>query len=141
MTVFSEKVEKWCGTREVESSRKTWQGKGNLVPRLASSRVCFSPHFSLFFFSSSSFCSLPTSLTSNMTSRFQKELDIACAAVQHCAVLTKQLQKDTLSQDSQISKSDFSPRHNWRLCLASIVDFCRSWRISHRQFPRRRISR
>lgn len=44
-----------------------------------------------------------------MTSRFQKELDIACAAVQHCAVLTKQLQKDTLSQDSQISKTDFSP--------------------------------
>ena len=44
-----------------------------------------------------------------MTSRLQKELDIACAAVQHCAVLTKQLQKETLSQDSQISKSDFSP--------------------------------
>lgn len=101
MTVYSEKVEKWCGTRE--------EGKGNLVPRLASSRVCFSPHFSLFFVSSSFFSSLPTSPTSNMTSRFQKELDIACAAVQHCAVLTKQLQKDTLSQDSQISKSDFSP--------------------------------
>ncbi|WPB03112.1 uncharacterized protein RHO25_007749 [Cercospora beticola] len=44
-----------------------------------------------------------------MPSRLQAELHVACAAVQHCAVLTKQLQRHTVSQDSQISKRDFSP--------------------------------
>lgn len=44
-----------------------------------------------------------------MISRLQKELDVACTAVQHCAVLTQRLQRETLSQDSQVSKSDFSP--------------------------------
>ncbi|KAI5362813.1 Putative inositol monophosphatase [Septoria linicola] len=44
-----------------------------------------------------------------MPSQLQAELDVACAAVQHCAVLTKRLQRETLSQDSQIAKSDFSP--------------------------------
>lgn len=44
-----------------------------------------------------------------MTSRFQKELDVACTAVQHCAVLTQRLQRETLSQEGQIQKSDFSP--------------------------------
>lgn len=41
--------------------------------------------------------------------QYQQELDVACLAVQHCAVLTKELQKATLSQESKISKSDFSP--------------------------------
>ncbi|KXS93502.1 hypothetical protein AC578_5472 [Pseudocercospora eumusae] len=42
-------------------------------------------------------------------SRLQKELDVACAAVQHCAVLTKEIQKKTVGQHGQIAKSDFSP--------------------------------
>lgn len=45
----------------------------------------------------------------NMPSKFQAELDVACTAVQHCAVLTKRLQQETISQDNQIKKSDFSP--------------------------------
>ncbi|CZT24027.1 related to myo-inositol-1(or 4)-monophosphatase [Ramularia collo-cygni] len=44
-----------------------------------------------------------------MTSRFQKELDVACIAVQHCAVLTQRLQRETLSQDEQVEKGDLSP--------------------------------
>ncbi|KAK4494930.1 hypothetical protein PRZ48_014286 [Zasmidium cellare] len=44
-----------------------------------------------------------------MPSKFQAELDVACAAVQHCAVLTKRLQRETVSQDDQVKKSDFSP--------------------------------
>ncbi|KAM3424475.1 hypothetical protein BST61_g6479 [Cercospora zeina] len=44
-----------------------------------------------------------------MSSRLQAELDVACAAVQHCAALTKRLQRASVGQDSQISKSDFSP--------------------------------
>lgn len=44
-----------------------------------------------------------------MTSRFQKELDTACIAVQHCAVLTQRLQRETLSKEGQVQKSDFSP--------------------------------
>ncbi|KXS94553.1 hypothetical protein AC579_4477 [Pseudocercospora musae] len=41
--------------------------------------------------------------------RLQKELDVACAAVQHCAVLTKHIQKNTVAQHGQIAKPDFSP--------------------------------
>ncbi|CAK3925292.1 3 (2),5 -bisphosphate nucleotidase [Lecanosticta acicola] len=44
-----------------------------------------------------------------MTRKLQKELEIACTAVQHCAVLTQRLQRETVGQDSQIKKSDFSP--------------------------------
>jgi 3'(2'), 5'-bisphosphate nucleotidase len=44
-----------------------------------------------------------------MASRLQRELDVACTAVQHCAVLTKKLQQATLTPTSQLSKSDFSP--------------------------------
>lgn len=44
-----------------------------------------------------------------MTSRLQTELDVACTAVQHCAVLTRRLQRETLNQEGQIQKSDFSP--------------------------------
>lgn len=45
----------------------------------------------------------------DMTTHYTRELDIACTAVQHCAVLTQRLQHDTLSKDGQIQKSDFSP--------------------------------
>lgn len=44
-----------------------------------------------------------------MTSKYQEELDIACTAVQLCAVLTQRLQRQTIRDDSQIKKSDFSP--------------------------------
>ncbi|EME40876.1 hypothetical protein DOTSEDRAFT_178119 [Dothistroma septosporum NZE10] len=44
-----------------------------------------------------------------MSSKFQQELDVACKAVQHVAVLTQRLQRETISQDGQVKKSDFSP--------------------------------
>ncbi len=46
-----------------------------------------------------------------MTDRslLEEELRVACTAVQLCASLTKRLQKETLSADSSISKSDYSP--------------------------------
>lgn len=42
-------------------------------------------------------------------SRLQKELDVACIAVQHCAVLTKDIQRNSVGQDGQMAKSDCSP--------------------------------
>ncbi|KAF2720994.1 myo-inositol-1-monophosphatase [Polychaeton citri CBS 116435] len=44
-----------------------------------------------------------------MDSQFAGELHIASTAIQHCALLTKSLQKATLSSSDSISKSDFSP--------------------------------
>ena len=40
---------------------------------------------------------------------FQHELAVACTAVQLCSILTKRLQKQTISPEGSISKDDFSP--------------------------------
>lgn len=38
-----------------------------------------------------------------------RELQVACTAVQICSILTKRLQKESLSPESSISKADYSP--------------------------------
>jgi 3'(2'), 5'-bisphosphate nucleotidase len=44
-----------------------------------------------------------------MDGHLQKELDLACTAVQLCASLTQRLQRETLRPESALSKSDYSP--------------------------------
>lgn len=44
-----------------------------------------------------------------MESHLKRELEVACTAVQICAILTKRLQKESLSPESSISKADWSP--------------------------------
>ena len=44
-----------------------------------------------------------------MAGTLQRELQLACTAVQYCAILTQRLQKETLSPESSVKKSDFSP--------------------------------
>lgn len=44
-----------------------------------------------------------------MTSTHHHELEVACTAVQLCAILTRQLQEATLSPESSVAKADFSP--------------------------------
>ena len=43
------------------------------------------------------------------SSEFEHELNVACTAVQLCSILTKRLQKQTISPGGSISKKDLSP--------------------------------